>query len=95
MPLQSKVSHAKLVYYEFKRFTGQRLFFLFFLPKIAPSTIEPTFRSRPPRVVGIPVARATFCFTAVTPKARFHENDSPGIFIRLQIDIKHNKGREL
>lgn len=54
-----------------------------FLPNKAPSTMPPTLRSSPPRVVGMPVVRATFCLKAVTPSARFHENDNPGIFIRF------------
>ncbi len=54
-----------------------------FLPNKVPSTMLPTLRSSPPRVVGKPVVRATFCLKAVTPSARFHENDNPGIFIRF------------
>ena len=48
-------------------------------------TIAPTLRSMPARVVGIPVARDIFLFACVTPSARFHENDNPGIFILLGI----------
>lgn len=39
----------------------------------------PIFRSTPALVVGIPVARAIFCFACVIPKARFHEKLRPGI----------------
>lgn len=55
--------------------------YLLFLPVTALSTAPPTLRSNPRRVVGNPVARAIFCFTFVTPTARFSENDTPGIFI--------------
>ncbi len=34
----------------------------------------PIFRSTPALVVGIPVARAIFCFTCEIPKVRFSEN---------------------
>lgn len=55
----------------------------YFFPKIADITALPTFRSKPCRVVGMPVLRATFCLTAVMPTARLSEKLSPGIFIGL------------
>ena len=39
----------------------------------------PIFRSTPALVVGIPVARANFCFACEIPKARFHEKLRPGM----------------
>ena len=51
----------------------------YFFPKRARSIILPNFLSIPAREVGMPVVRANFCFTCVTPKALFHENESPGI----------------
>ena len=42
---------------------------------------DPILRSSPPRVVGMPKQRAIFCLKALMPKARFHENESPGIYI--------------
>ena len=45
------------------------------------NTKAPTLRSRPLRVVGMPVLRANFCFIAVIPSALFKEKESPGIFI--------------
>ena len=39
----------------------------------------PIFLSRPDLVVGMPVLRAKFWRAWVMPKARFHENESPGI----------------
>jgi hypothetical protein len=57
----------------------------FRFPKIALSTKAPTLRSKPWRVVGIPVARAIFCLAAVIPTARFHEKDKPGSFIVLLV----------
>lgn len=46
--------------------------------------ILPTLRSKPCLVVGMPVLRAIFCLTAVTPIARLSEKLSPGIFISVQ-----------
>lgn len=54
----------------------------FVLPPVRmPNTALPILRSRPPRVVGMPVARLIFCFAAEIPMARFHEKLNPGIFI--------------
>ncbi len=41
----------------------------------------PILRSRPLRVVGMPVALAKSRFNLVTPMARFQEKLTPGIFI--------------
>lgn len=41
----------------------------------------PTFLSKPCLVVGMPVFRLIFCFTAVIPTALFSEKLNPGIFI--------------
>ena len=41
---------------------------------------------------GIPVAREILRFAAVTPRARFHENVSPGpSFIRLTVPVGQTK----
>ena len=40
--------------------------------------MRPSSERRPERVVGIPVAREILRFAAVTPSARFHENENPG-----------------
>ena len=40
---------------------------------------DPIFLCLPTRVVGTPVDRATFVFSAVIPSARFMENETPGI----------------
>lgn len=48
----------------------------------------PILRSRPARVVGIPVAREISFFTFVTPRARFHEKLNPGIFIICSYNFK-------
>lgn len=53
-------------------------------------TKEPTLRCRPCLVRGMPVARAIFCFAAVMPTARFHEKDSPGIFIMVVKEMYGN-----
>jgi len=45
--------------------------------------ILPIFACRPCFDVGIPVAFAIFRFAAVTPVARFSENDNPGIPVLL------------
>ena len=56
-----------------------------------PPIAAPNLRCRPLRVVGMPVLRAIFRFAAVTPVARLHEKESPGIpvfvprFLRLAI----------
>lgn len=50
-----------------------------FFPKMAFSTIFPTFLSNPALEVGIPVSRANFCLACVIPSARFKENETPGI----------------
>ena len=56
-----------------------------------PVRIRPTFLCLPLRVVGMPVARAILRFMDVTPAARFHENDRPGMPVlerlRLAIEI--------
>lgn len=44
------------------------------------SIVLPIFLSNPCLDIGIPVARAIFCFVCVIPKARFQEKDNPGIF---------------
>lgn len=41
--------------------------------------VLPIFLSRPAFVVGMPVLRAICCLAFVTPRARFHEKDNPGI----------------
>mgnify|MGYP006910062145 CR=1 FL=1 len=38
---------------------------------------EPTLRSKPCLVVGIPVLRAKLCFAPEIPTALFHENENP------------------
>lgn len=40
--------------------------------------MRPSSERRPDRVVGIPVAREILRFAAVTPSARFQENENPG-----------------
>ena len=52
-----------------------------FLPKMALRIDDPTLRSSPCLVVGMPVVRANFCLAREMPKALFHEKDNPGIFI--------------
>lgn len=49
----------------------------------------PIFRSTPALVVGIPVARAIFCFACEIPKARFHEKLRPGIGVDFSLIINH------
>ena|GEM_PF-1995504 len=39
----------------------------------------PILRSNPCLLMEIPVSRDIFCFAWVMPRARFHENESPGI----------------
>ena len=51
----------------------------YFLPVIIFRIPFPIFHSKPVLEVGTPVNRATFCFRCVIPRARFHENDRPGI----------------
>lgn len=36
-------------------------------------------------MVGTPVLRAKFCFAFVMPKARFHENERPGMHMGLLV----------
>ena len=55
-----------------------------YLPKIDFMMSRPSFRSMPALVVGMPVARAICCLACVTPSARFHENETPGIFITIR-----------
>lgn len=50
-----------------------------YLPKMALKIALPILRSNPALVVGMPVFRAMSRFICVTPKARFHENESPGM----------------
>ena len=59
-------------------------FYSYYFPYNAFRTILPIFLSNPAFEVGIPVSRANFCFACVIPKARFKENDTPGI---LNLDI--------
>jgi len=54
---------------------------VYFLPKFDFIITLPIFRSRPAFDVGIPVCRANCCLACVMPRALFHENDNPGIFI--------------
>lgn len=54
------------------------LFYGYLIPSILPILFL-----RPDFVVGIPVAFAIFRFAFVIPKARFHENDKPGILKEL------------
>lgn len=58
-----------------------------FFPKMAFNTILPTFLSNPALEVGIPVSRANFCLACVIPRARFKENETPGI-LNFDISIK-------
>ena len=56
---------------------------IYFIPKNLPNLLR-----RPVRERGIPVAREILRFVAVTPRARFHENVSPGpSFIRLTVPV--------
>lgn len=50
-------------------------------PKMDLMIMWPILRSRPALLVGMPVLRANCCLAWVTPKALFHENDTPGIFM--------------
>lgn len=59
------------------------LFYGYLIPSILPILFL-----RPDFVVGIPVAFAIFRFAFVIPKARFHENDKPGILKELFLAIK-------
>lgn len=58
---------------------SSRVYFL--LPNMVVRMALPIFLSRPLRVVGIPVALAKSRFSLETPRARFQEKLSPGIFI--------------
>ena len=60
---------------------------IYFIPKNLPNLLR-----RPERVRGIPVARDTLRFAAVTPMARFHENVSPGpSFMSLTVPVGPTK----
>ena len=60
---------------------------IYFIPKNLPNLLR-----RPVRERGIPVAREILRFAAVTPRARFHENVSPGpSFIRLTVPVGQTK----
>ena len=61
----------------------QRFCAPYFLPKSQEMMPPPILRSMPERVVGMPVLRAMFWRRRVMPKARFHENDSPGMGVDL------------
>jgi hypothetical protein len=56
---------------------------IYFIPKNLPNLLR-----RPERVRGIPVAREILRFAAVTPRARFHENVSPGPSFIVVHDIR-------
>ena len=59
----------------------------YFIPKNLPNLLR-----RPERVRGMPVARDTLRFAAVTPMARFHENVSPGpSFMNLTVPVGQTK----
>jgi len=59
---------------------------IYFIPKNLPNLLR-----RPERVRGIPVAREILRFAAVTPRARFHENVSPGpSFMILTVPVGHS-----
>jgi hypothetical protein len=64
-----------------KSFYATNRILYFFLLRSRLMTVLPILRSIPLRVVGIPVALAISRFTLDMPKARFHEKDTPGIFI--------------
>ena len=56
---------------------------IYFIPKNLPNLLR-----RPERVRGIPVARENLRFVAVMPRARFHENVSPGpSFMSLTVPV--------
>lgn len=60
---------------------------IYFIPKNFPTLLR-----RPVRERGIPVAREILRFVAVTPRARFHENVSPGpSFMSLTVPVGHAK----
>ena len=60
---------------------------IYFIPKNFPNLFR-----RPVRDRGIPVARDTLRFAAVTPMARFHENVSPGpSFMNLTVPVGQTK----
>jgi hypothetical protein len=46
-----------------------------------PVTALPILRCIPAFEVGMPVVRANFCIDFVTPRARFAENDTPGVLM--------------
>lgn len=46
-------------------------------------TILPALRSIPVLVIGMPVARDSFCFASVMPSARFNENVKPGMSLPM------------
>jgi len=51
--------------------------------KQPPDASFPSFLCRPDFVVGMPVVFEMLRFAAVTPVARFHENESPGMPVLL------------
>ena len=60
---------------------------IYFIPKNLPNLLR-----RPVRERGIPVARETLRFAAVTPSARFHEKVRPGpSFMILTVPVGHTK----
>ena len=69
---------------EMRRLVNTIIQLMDYFPNNAFRTILPIFLSNPAFEVGIPVSRANFCFACVIPKARFKENDTPGI---LNLDI--------
>ena len=69
---------------EMRRLVNTIIQLMDYFPNNAFRTTLPIFLSNPAFEVGIPVSRANFCFACVIPKARFKENDTPGI---LNLDI--------
>ena len=60
---------------------------IYFIPKNLPNLFR-----RPVRERGIPVARDTLRFAAVTPRARFHEKVRPGpSFMNLTVPVAYDK----
>ena len=49
--------------------------------------VLPILRSTPCLERGIPMARASCCLTRVMPNARFQENERPGIFIKVFVEL--------
>jgi amino acid permease len=52
--------------------------------------VDPTLRSKPNLVVGMPVLLATFVFKPLIPTARFSENDNPFIIVHILINRLQN-----